>query len=194
MPKKNPVIASNDKGLDDRQEKFCHEYLKDFNATRAARDSGYAEKTARIQASDLLSRPNIQARIKEISQTAFEKLGGDPVERIIVELQLIAFGDIKDLMEWDKWSIKWKESKDLGDKTRMIQEISESTTSSGGSRKLKMYDKLKAMEMLMRYYGIFKDPKDDDENDVPKQRVVINMIPNGREKKIVEAEFKELKQ
>lgn len=189
MPKKNPVATSGK--IDDRQDKFCHEYLKDFNATRAARDAGYAEKTARQQAVDLLSRPLIQGRIREISDKALLETG-NPIVRIINELQLIAFGDFKDLAEWDKWSIKWRESKDLGCKTRLIQEISETTNSSGGSRKIKMFDKLKAMEMLLKYYGVFKDePLPPEGHD---QKVVIKMIQNGREKEIVDAEFKELKQ
>ena len=113
MPKKAAVVSDPKKGLDDRQDRFCHEYLKDFNATRAAEESGYSKKTARVQAADLLSRPNIQARIREIADAKLLE-SGDPIIRIINELQLIAFGDMKDLAEWSQYSLKWKESKDLG--------------------------------------------------------------------------------
>lgn len=192
MPKKKAVAAEQKASIDDRQDKFCREYLIDFNATRAAIAAGYSAKTARSQASDLLTRPNVQAHIRSISEAALQ-LTGDPIVRIILELQMIAFGDIKDLAEWDRWSMKWKESKDLGDKSKLIQEITETTTQFGGSRKIKLYDKLKAMEMLLRYYGVFKGdgPSGDDDDN---KKVVIKIIPNGREKDVVYAEFSEIKQ
>jgi phage terminase small subunit len=181
MPRKKSVLNPGEgKTLDDRQERFCREYLTDFNATRAAKAAGYSEKTAGHQASDLLKRPDIQSRIQAISKEIYEAVG-DPVKRIILDLQMQAFGDLKDFMEWDDQEIKWKSSKELGEKTKMVQEVSETTSAKSYNRKFKLYDRQKAQELLMRYYGLFKDTV-RHEGEV-KTVVHIKVIPNGRELK-----------
>ena len=48
------------------QMAFCREYVIDWCGKAAAVRAGYSEKTARIQASELLSQPNIRAEIKRI--------------------------------------------------------------------------------------------------------------------------------
>lgn len=180
MPKKKAIVSEASKSdLDDRQVRFCEEYLVDFNATRAAKVAGYAEKSARSQASDLLSRPNIQNKIKAIAQKVMEETG-DPKKRVILELQMIAFGDMKDFMEWKDGKIEWKDSKSLGDKTKLVQEISESYSATGGSRKIKLHDKLKALEMLSKYYGLFKEQV--EHSGEVTTRVIVNIPSNGRER------------
>jgi phage terminase small subunit len=181
MPKKKAVASSGvqSKKLDDRQDRFCSEYLVDFNATRAAIAAGYSEKTARSQASDLLTRPNVQDRVKELAESTMKETG-DNRRRVILELQMIAYGDMKDFMDWKDGKIEWKDSKILGDKTRLVQEISESYSANGGSRKIKLHDKLKALEMLSKYYGLFKEQVEHSGEVTTK---VVVMIPsNGRER------------
>ncbi len=176
MAVKRPVI---DKKLNDNQLRFCEEYLVDFNATRAAKAAGYSEKTARTIGSKLLTHVDIQSKIKELADDVMKK-SGDPRLRVILELQMIAFGDMKDFMEWKDGKIEWKDSKLLGDKTRLVQEIAESYSANGGSRKIKLHDKLKALEMLSKYYGLFKDQVEHSGEVTTK---VILMIPsNGRER------------
>ena len=53
-----------------RHELFCREYLKDGNATRAARDAGYSPHSAASQASRLLTNVNIQRRLDELAVEA----------------------------------------------------------------------------------------------------------------------------
>lgn len=52
----------------DRQELFCIEYLVDCNGTQAAIRAGYSEHTATMQASRLLSKANVRARIAELME------------------------------------------------------------------------------------------------------------------------------
>jgi phage terminase small subunit len=49
-----------------KHETFCQEYLKDLNGTQAAIRAGYSEKTANVQSSAFLAKPNIRARIQEL--------------------------------------------------------------------------------------------------------------------------------
>lgn len=65
------------KKLTDKQEMFCHEYIIDLNGTQAAIRAGYSEKTARSTASNLLTKPNILARVKELKDARAEKLNLD---------------------------------------------------------------------------------------------------------------------
>lgn len=54
--------------LNDKQELFCREYLKDANGTQAAIRAGYSEKTACAIGCKLLSKVYIKNRINELSR------------------------------------------------------------------------------------------------------------------------------
>ena len=53
--------------LSPKQEQFCLEYIQDSNGHQAALRAGYAKASARMQASRMLSKDNIQARIAELA-------------------------------------------------------------------------------------------------------------------------------
>jgi len=55
-------------GLTDKQERFCQEYLIDLNGTQAAIRAGYSESSAKEIASENLTKPNIQERIKALQE------------------------------------------------------------------------------------------------------------------------------
>jgi phage terminase small subunit len=63
--------------LSSRQERFCQEYTSDpkRNQTKAAIRAGYANKSARMQASRLMTNDNIRRRIKELYQESLEEAG-----------------------------------------------------------------------------------------------------------------------
>lgn len=56
------------------QERFCSEYVIDYNGTQAAIRAGYSEKSARQQASRLLAIPEIRARVRELQQDLIDRL------------------------------------------------------------------------------------------------------------------------
>ena len=49
----------------DRQRVFIEEYLKCWNATKAALAAGYSPKTARVIGSENLTKPDILAEIQD---------------------------------------------------------------------------------------------------------------------------------
>ncbi len=51
------------RAISERQENFCHAYIVAGNATKAAINAGYSERSARQQASRLLTNANIVERI-----------------------------------------------------------------------------------------------------------------------------------
>ena len=56
--------------LTPKQERFCQEYVIDFNATQAAIRAGYSPKTAPEQGCQNLIKLNVQERIAELKQKA----------------------------------------------------------------------------------------------------------------------------
>ena len=64
-----------DRKLNDREKAFVEAYcgVAKFNGAEAARLAGYAEKSARIKASKLLTKDNIQEYIQRFMNEAKEK-------------------------------------------------------------------------------------------------------------------------
>lgn len=74
-----------------RHEKFCHEYIKDMNATQAAIRTGYSEKTAKMQGSRLMTNDDIKARVKEIRDAYLDE-NIMTAKQVEYELTRIALG------------------------------------------------------------------------------------------------------
>lgn len=143
--------------LTDKQKAFCREYLKDFNGTQAAIRAGYSEDTAKEIASQNFTKLNVQDHIQFLADKMNKKTD-NTIERIILELQLIAFGSLRDVAEWDAGGMSIKNSKDLMDgKDRLVSEVNETRTEKSTNTKIKMHDKLKALELLGRYHKMFTD-------------------------------------
>lgn len=53
--------------MNEKQMRFCEEYIIDHNATQAAIRAGYKERSAYSQAFDLLKKPEIQEKIQELA-------------------------------------------------------------------------------------------------------------------------------
>lgn len=51
--------------MNERQKRFCDEYLIDCNATQAAIRAGYSDKTAKVTGAKLLTNANLKAYIDE---------------------------------------------------------------------------------------------------------------------------------
>lgn len=58
--------------LTPKQKKFCEYYAALGNATEAARKAGYSEKTARSIGAENLTKPDLQAYIRDLAKAAEE--------------------------------------------------------------------------------------------------------------------------
>lgn len=56
------------KELNGRQTKFCEIYAEEPNGSRAVRLAGYTGTAANVKASQLLTKPSIQAKIAELRE------------------------------------------------------------------------------------------------------------------------------
>ena len=82
--------SSDRKELTEKQAAFCLEYIVDFNGAQAAIRAGYAKSSARVTASKLLTKTNIQAEIKRNVEERNErtKISAD---QIVDQFARIAF-------------------------------------------------------------------------------------------------------
>ena len=67
--------------LTTKEERFCHEFIKDFNATKAAERAKYSKKSARQIGSDTLSKTYIKNYIAELLE-AIDMQEGEIKKRI----------------------------------------------------------------------------------------------------------------
>lgn len=81
--------------LTDKQERFCQHYTTHWNATRAAKEAGYSEASAKEQGFQLLHKTLLQERISELTGHALKEIGITR-ERVLLEYGRLAFFDISD--------------------------------------------------------------------------------------------------
>ena len=139
--------------MNEKQEIFIREYLKDFNGTRAYKAAypDCSDESARRLASRLLSNVDIQKAIREQADKRLEKAEVD-VEYII--------GNIKEVIErcMQKKPVMYfdKVDKEYKQETAMVEHEDGSLTEEGvwafdGS------NTLKGLELLGKYKNIFKE-------------------------------------
>ena len=148
------------------QKRFCDEYLIDLNATRAykvAYPNCKKDETARANSSRLLTIANIQEYISE-KQIEIEKRTEVTQDMVIKELAKIAFLDIRKLYTENG---QLKNVAEIDDET--VGAISSLETLEeyegygndrekiGETQKVKLLDKTKALELLGKHLGIFKE-------------------------------------
>jgi phage terminase small subunit len=146
--------------LTERQKRFVQEYVKDFNGSQAAIRAGYSKKGSCVMASQLLIIPKVSELIKASTE---KKTSEAEMERarIIRELKRIAFGSMKDIADWNGSGVEYKDSASLSDDVlASISSVEESTNAHGGSLKIKQHDKIAAMKLLGKHYGLFNDKID----------------------------------
>lgn len=92
--KKQPrrVLHPRTRAALERAERFCQEYVVDFNGTQAAIRAGFAPKGAHVQASRLLNAPKVAERVAEL-KAALAKKYEVTQERTLKQIARIAYGD-----------------------------------------------------------------------------------------------------
>ena len=137
-----------------KQKRFVEEYLIDLNATQAAIRAGYSPDSAKEIGSENLTKPNIA---KAVDQAIAErsKRTGVNADRVVRELAKIAFVNAGEVVDFDTALLMDKIS---DDDMAAIQSVKVKTFGEDGiEREVKLADKLKALELLGKHLGLFKD-------------------------------------
>ena len=137
-----------------KQKAFVLEYLCDLNATQAAIRAGYSLRNADKIGFQLLEKTRVQAAIQEALQ-AREKRTLITQDRVLAELGKIGFSDLKDFVEFGPDGVSLKQDADVDG--AVVAEVSETATQLGSSKKIKLHDKMKALELIARHLGMLND-------------------------------------
>jgi len=144
--------------LTPKQAAFIEEHAIDLNATQAAIRAGYSAKTAKEQATRLLSNVHVAAAIK--ANRAERSIRTEiTADRVLQGLAAIAFADPRKLFDANGGMRPMHE---LDDDTRaaLVIETTQGTDADGNptfTRKTKFADKLFALDRLARHLGLFQD-------------------------------------
>lgn len=152
--------------MDSRRRRFVREYLKDLNATEAAKRAGYSEHTAHVQGSRLLKN----ARIAQLLVETGKKLDDSSImnaKEVLAELTKLSRYNMADFMRTGEDG--QPRGVDISELTRdqaaAIQEVTVDTTGGSGDgvrrqvlrTKFKLADKGLNLERLGRYHKLFTD-------------------------------------
>lgn len=152
--------------LTGRQQRFVREYLVDRNGTAAAKRAGYKGRrgvSLAVTASRLLKKPAVAQLVAEGEAKLAERTGVS-AERVIAELAHVGFSDIGKAFGADG---KMLALHDMPPEARaalagveteeLFEGKGEERTQVGLLRKLRLWDKVKALELLGKHLGIFKE-------------------------------------
>lgn len=151
------MAARKPAALGDKQAAFVAEYLIDLNATQAAIRAGYSAKAAKVTGHRLLTNANVAAAIqKQMDERS--KRTGITADRVLEELAKVGFANAADYFEWGPGGITVRDQGDLTpEQTAVVAEVSQTITKEGGTIRVKLHDKLGALEKIGRHLKMFTD-------------------------------------
>lgn len=156
--------------LNDKQKRFCEEYVIDFNGTQAAIRAGYSAKTANRIASENLSKPVIQNYLTELKRRVAENNDG-LIQKVINELVKVGFSNIQDYITVGNNVVDFTDID--SNKAAAISSVKKSVTTfgtddNGGTKEViefKLWDKISALEKLGKHLGIFEKDNEQSKNN-----------------------------
>lgn len=166
---KGVVMADS---MTEKQRRFCDEYLIDLNATRAymaAYPSVKKEATAKAAASRMLTFVNVQRYIRDRMKARQERIEITQ-DMVLRELAAIAFADVTDIVSYNGARVIIKPTDDLPKEKRKI--IAGMKEGQYGTE-VKIFDRIKALELLGKHLGMFDQKKDKDDLDREEQEARI---------------------
>ena len=164
-------MFKNNTELTNKQIKFCYEYLKDFNGTKAAIRAGYAKNSANEQAARMLAKDSIQSFIKELNGK-IEKKDIMDIQEIQERLTSMARGETTEEVVV---------TENVGDFTSVAKVL---------SKKVSAKEQVKALELLGKANALFVDKVDASIKNENQEllKKYLEDVKNGKLKKEKETE------
>lgn len=149
--------------LSDKQRLFVDQYLVDQDATKAAIRAGYSVKSANAIGNKLIKDPRVARAIGKAAKEVHEELTLT-TEEVLKQLYYIVTRDVREFVDENGDALPISE---LGDRAAQSvdgfdQEITYFTNYETGDvtktvkNKLKLVGKAGAIDMAMKYQGLFK--------------------------------------
>ena len=173
--------------LTPKQEKFVRNLVSGMSQREAYRNSYNAEnmkpESMDKKASALFSRVDIRSRYNDLIAKANEKVEVK-AEDILRELKAIAFSNGSDYAHIKNGKLYFKNTEDLSDEKKKAISCIKKTKDS---KSIETYDKLKAIDMLVKYMKLFDNA--GNETSTPSLKIVVTDNSN-LEKVLYEEEEK----
>jgi len=136
--------------LSDRIEKFCQGLVLGRTNCDAYLSAGYKAKnnaTASTLAGRLLKKVEIQERLEVLRAEAAERYKLIP-NNVLMQTGAILNADMRNYMTWGPGGVELKDSNELTDEqAAAVEAISETVTLQGGTVKVTLHSKPKALEL-----------------------------------------------
>lgn len=141
-----------------KQDRFVEEYLIDLNGTQAAIRAGYSPKTANEQAARLLANVSIREKISKAMAERSRRTGINQ-DRVLIELAKIALVNPKHLIDFKNAAVLEEATEEdmAAIASVKVKTIPGKGGENGIEREVKLYDKLRALELVGKHLGMFKD-------------------------------------
>ncbi|MCI3860550.1 terminase small subunit [Lactococcus garvieae] len=138
--------------LNQKQKRFCEEYVKLGNATQAAINAGYSKKTAYSQGQRLLKNVEVQEYIAELNEELKKDsiAGADEVLQFLTSV--MREEQTEEVLRLDGEGVQVKET-----------------------IKVQPKDRIKAAELIGKRYALFTDKKEVEVTDV----TFVDDVPEG---------------
>jgi len=139
-----------------KQQRFVEEYLVDLNGTAAARRAGYSTRAANEQAARLLAKTSVQEAVR-VAREELSKRTAMTQDWVLGELRKIAAADPRRLYRPDGTLKTLPELDD--DTAAAVSAVDFSVEARSGQlqiRKLRRWDKIRALELIGRHLGMFE--------------------------------------
>ncbi|MFV1536942.1 terminase small subunit [Phaeobacter sp. JH204B] len=184
-------MSGDNAKLTPKQKRFVEEYLVDLNATQAAIRAGYSAKTAHSVGHENLRKPEIAKALKDAQSKRSDRTEITQ-DRVLQELARIGFADIRKAVAWGSapdgsiddegnpalYPVELKPSTEVDNETAAA--ISEVSLTAQGV-KLKMHDKLSALEKIARHLGMLEGSGRGEDPEAPPMVFNINVAdPVGK--------------
>jgi phage terminase small subunit len=174
--------------LTPKQARFVAEYLKDLNGTQAATRAGYSAGTAESQASTLLRNPKVRAAVDEALERRAERVEVK-TDDILRELLRLATTDIGQAFD-EEGRLKPLHAMPVAVRRAISGIETEELFEGGGAervrignvRKVKFWDKTKALELLGKHLKLFTDKVEHSVDQTLEALVLASMQPPDKEK------------
>ena len=161
-PKKRSSGTKRKRAL--QRARFAHEYLKDYNGKQAAIRAGYSARSAESQASVLLSEPKVAQLVADGQRKALQSADLSAA-RVLEEIRRVSFANMKDFWTGTGKNRRLKPIEELTEEQSAclasLEVIIKNAEAGDGKtdkvHKLKLWDKVRALEMLAKHFKLLTE-------------------------------------
>lgn len=152
--------------MTEQVKRFLDDYFVTLNGYKSAVNAGFSEKTATVQACQMLGIEENQVYLQNLRESLSEKTGISQ-QKVLEEIAKIAFSDIRNYYQDDNnlkpiCDLEDNEAAALASVKSYEEKLQGSEIIIGVNKEIKLYDKLAGLEKLARHLGLYQ--KDNEQS------------------------------